>query len=127
MAQLRPYRDASLVRVLENTLHHLSNFWKVEALKSIGDILHQDGIFRLRDLAYSFDPAESQEAIATWFGEMKATQFRNEVLYRHFREEFSTYGFILESILERTCFEILDATYRDGFCASDTCRWAGDS
>lgn len=58
---------------------------------------------------------------------MESTQFTTEKLYRHFRAEFSTYGFILESMLERTGFDIVEATYRDGFYASYTCRLMTDS
>ena len=108
----------------KNTLHHFPDFWKVEALKTVADILDTGGIFRLRDLVFSFDPAESNEAIATWLEGMETTQFTDEELHRHVRQEFSTYGFILESLLEQTGFEMLDATYRDGFYASYTCRRA---
>lgn len=111
----------------KNTLHHLPDFWKIEALKTVGDILDEGGIFRLRDLVYSFDPADSQGAIATWLDGMESTQFTEGELHRHFREEFSTYGFVLESMLEQTGFEILNATYRDGFYASYTCRWTTKS
>lgn len=111
----------------KNTLHHLPDFWKVEALKTVGDILHKAGIFRLRDLVYSFDPHRSQEAITTWLEGMESSQFTDDELHRHFREEFSTYGFILESMLEQTGFEIIDVTYRDGFYASYTCRWTADA
>lgn len=110
----------------KNTLHHLPNFWKIEALKTVGDTLQDGGIFRLRDLVYSFDPADSQTAIETWLDGMESTQFTKEELHRHFREEFSTYGFVLEPMLEQSGFEILDATYRDGFYASYTCRWPAD-
>lgn len=107
----------------KNTLHHLPDVWKIEAFKTVGETLQKGGIFRLRDLVYSFDPIDSQEAIETWLDGMYSTQFTEEELHRHFREEFSTYGFVLESMLERSGFEILDATYRDGFYASYTCRW----
>lgn len=107
----------------KNALHHLPDFWKVEALKNIGDTLEPGGILRLRDLVYSFDPADSHEAIEAWLEGMEPSLFTDQELHVHFREEFSTYDFLFERMLEETGFEILDSTYRDGFYASYTCRW----
>ena len=109
----------------KNALHHLPDFWKVEALKTVGDTLEPGGIFRLRDLVYSFDPRDSHERIESWLAQMAASNFTEEELRNHVREEFSTYGFVLESMLESTGFEILDATYSRGFYAAYTCEWQG--
>lgn len=109
-----------------NALHHLPDFWKVEALKTVGDTLKPGGIFRLHDLVYSFDPSDSTEEITAWIEWMKSTDFTEEELRDHFRKEFSTYGFVLESILEETGFEILDSAYRKGFYAAYTCKWQGN-
>jgi putative AdoMet-dependent methyltransferase len=54
-----------------NALHHLPDFWKVEALKTIGDTLEPGGIVRLHDLVYSFDPIDSDEKINSWINWMK--------------------------------------------------------
>ena len=110
----------------KNALHHLPDFWKVEALKNVGSTLEPGGILRLRDLVYSFDPAESHDAIESWLDGMAETTFAEAELHAHFREEFSTYDFIMESMLEKAGFEIVDAAYRDGFYAAYTCRWPGN-
>jgi putative AdoMet-dependent methyltransferase len=110
----------------KNALHHLPDFWKVEALKTVGDTLEPGGIFRLRDLVYSFAPQDSHKAVESWLDRMAATDFTEEELRNHFRKEFSTYGFVLESMLEETGFEILDSTYREGFYAAYTCKWRGE-
>lgn len=110
----------------KNALHHLPDFWKVEALKTVGDTLEPGGIFRSRDLVYSFDPGNSHEAIESWLDGMESTGFTEEELCNHFREEYSTYDFLLEPMLEETGFEILDSTLREGFYAAYTCRWNGD-
>jgi SAM-dependent methyltransferase len=109
----------------KNALHHLPDFWKVEALKTIGESLEPGGILRLRDLVYSFDPAAGQERIEGWLDQMESTTFTEKELHNHFREEFSTYGFLMEPMLERTGFDILDASYRDGFYGAYTCKWEG--
>ena len=109
----------------KNALHHLPDFWKVEALKNVGATLESGGILRLRDLVYSFDPAESHDAIESWLDGMAETTFTEAELQAHFREEFSTYDVLMERMLEEAGFEIVDAEYRDGFYAAYTCRWPG--
>lgn len=110
----------------KNALHHLPDFWKVEALKTIGDTLEPGGIFRLRDLVYSFDAPDSHDAIESWLEGMEPTDFTEQELCNHFREEFSTYDYLLEAMLEETGFEIRDSTYSDGFYAAYTCKWLGN-
>lgn len=110
----------------KNALHHLPDFWKVEALKNVGSTLEPGGIFRFRDLVYSFGPDESHDAIESWLDGMDSTAFSEEELHAHFREEFSTYDFLMEPMLEEAGFEIVDANYRDGFYAAYTCEWRGD-
>lgn len=114
--------DPATVAFSKNALHHLPDFWKVEALKTVGDTLVPGGILRLRDLVYSFDPHESTRSIEGWIDEMRETAFTEEELYAHFRQEFSTYGFLLEEMLTQTGFEIREQTYSDGFYAAYTCR-----
>lgn len=108
-----------------NALHHLPDFWKGEALKTVARTLEPGGIFRLRDLVYDFDPWESERAIEDWLDGMAETPFPSEALHRHVREEYSTYGTVMEQLIETVGFEIESATYRDGFYAGYTCRWPG--
>jgi putative AdoMet-dependent methyltransferase len=107
-----------------NALHHLPDFWKMYALCRIADMLKPGGVFRLRDLVFSFEPTESRQQIETWIkqtaGEIGEGFPRSE-LEAHVREEFSTYSWLLESMLRNVGFEIQNATYRDGIYASYTC------
>ncbi len=112
----------------KDALHHLPDFWKIEALKNIGEMLTTGGIFRLRDFVFSFDPHDSHETIEQWLDEKKdVTEFSDEELYVHFREEYSTYGFLLETMVEQAGFEILESTYNQGFYAEYICQWNGDA
>ena len=111
----------------KNAFYHLPDFWKVEALKTVGEPLESGGIFRLRDLVYSFKPADSHENIEAWLDGMEPTLFTDEELNNHFRKDFSTNDFLMEPMLEQAGFKILDASYRQGFYASYTCKWHGDS
>lgn len=109
----------------KNALHHLPDFWKTEALRTIGESLEPDGILRLHDLIYSFDPTESHQAIEDWLAAMESTRFTEVELDRHFSREFSTFDFVMEALLEHTGFEIIETAYRREFYAAYTCRWAG--
>ena len=111
----------------KDALHHLPDYWKIEALKTVRNSLKDGGLFRLRDFVFSFDPAESHEKIDRWIQENKeATPFTEEEIHRHFRDEFSTYGFLMESMLEQVGFDVLEATYDGDFYAMYTCQWQGD-
>lgn len=110
----------------KDSLHHLPDFWKIEALKNVGKTLEEGGVFRLRDFVFSFEPQNSRDEIETWITEKEeSTIFSDEEIHRHFREEYSTYGFLLESVLDRVGFEILDTTYEGGFYAEYISRWTG--
>lgn len=110
----------------KDALHHLPDFWKVEALKNIGNSLREGGIFRLRDFTFSFEPDESLGTIESWIDEKKeVTRFSDEEIHVHFRDEYSTYAFLMEQMLERVGFKILDSAYPDEFYATYICRWSG--
>lgn len=108
----------------KDALHHLPDFWKIEALKQIGHTLQDGGILRLRDFVFSFDTQESRATIDRWIAEQQETTlFSDEEIYMHFRDEYSTYGFLLESMLESVGFDILESTYVDEFYGMYVCEW----
>jgi hypothetical protein len=55
--------DGGLTR---NALHRLLDLWKTLALNRLARLLRPDGVLRLRDLVYSFEPAEADAAMAQW-------------------------------------------------------------
>lgn len=108
----------------KDALHHLPGFWKVEALKNVGEALAVGDVFRLRDFVFSFYPRDCREEIQSWIDEQKVSKdFTEEKIHRHFREEYSTYGFLLESILGEVVFEILESNREDDLNTSYVCRW----
>jgi SAM-dependent methyltransferase len=108
-----------------NALHHLPDFWKVIALDRIARMIRPGGVFRLRDLAYSFDPAETDDAVRAWLRdapEDPATGWTARELANHVRGEHSTFTWLLESMLERVGFEIRDRWQsQDRMYAAYTC------
>lgn len=92
-----------------NALHHLPDFWKAVALERIASFLAPGGVLRLRDLVYSFEPAEAAAALERWFSGASATSdvgWTRTELEEHVRTEYSPFSWVLEPMLERCGFEI---------------------
>jgi ubiquinone/menaquinone biosynthesis C-methylase UbiE len=97
-------------------LHHLPDFWKGVALSRIHDVLRPDGVLRLCDVVYRFDPAGAGERIEAWCatgGDTVDAEWSRAELEEHVRDEHSTYTWLLEPMLERAGFTIEDADYSD--------------
>lgn len=98
----------------KNALHHLPDFWKGQALSRVGAMMRPGGTLRLRDLVFSFDPVDATKYLSAWIEEASGDGgWSEEMLVRHVRDEFSTYHWALEHLLEQTGFEILDRWYSD--------------
>lgn len=97
-----------------NALHHLPDFWKALALERIAALLRPGGLLRLRDFFFSCDPSDVGDVVEAWLGQAAA---RPEVgwtraeLETHLREEYSTFCWLLEPMLERAGFAIRAIEY----------------
>ncbi len=92
-----------------NALHHLPDYWKVVALERIARLLPTGGALRLRDLVYSFEPEETDGAIAQWLAAAPndpALGWTAGQLAEHVRDEHSTFTWLLEPMLERVGFDV---------------------
>jgi SAM-dependent methyltransferase len=108
-----------------NALHQLPDFWKGIALRRIATSLRPGGILRLRDLVFDFDPVEADERIAAWLSGAvsdPAVGWTADELAEHVRTEFSTYSWLIEPLLQRTGFEILEHHHRRSVYGDYTCR-----
>jgi ubiquinone/menaquinone biosynthesis C-methylase UbiE len=108
-----------------NALHHLPDFWKSVALSRVAALLAPGGVLRLRDLVYSFEPADAAAVLERWFAGASATGevgWTRAELEEHVRTEYSPYSWMLEPMLERCGFEIRTAEYSaSGTYAAYTC------
>jgi len=98
--------DAVMTR---NALHHLPDFWKVRALRRIAAMLRPGGVLLLKDLVFSFDPADASAAIQRWLDAAPtdpAAGWTAEQLAEHVRIEHSTFTWLLEPMLEIAGFKI---------------------
>jgi len=108
-----------------NALHHLPDFWKGIALQRIASMLRPRGILRLRDLVYDFAPGAQDAVFDTWLAGAvtdPATGFTAADLAEHIRGEYSTYSWVLEGMLERAGFGVLDREFAKSVYGAYTCR-----
>jgi SAM-dependent methyltransferase len=113
-----------------NTLHQLPDFWKVIALRRVAEVLRPGGILRLRDLCFDVEPSAIEETIDAWMEFAAADPslgYTSDEFADHIRGEYSTFTWLLEPMLERAGFEIVDREVRLGIYAAYTCRRRGGS
>ncbi|HVF78037.1 MAG TPA: class I SAM-dependent methyltransferase [Solirubrobacteraceae bacterium] len=96
-------------------LHHLPDFWQAIALRRMAGMLRPGGVLRLSDVVYSFEPADAERCIEAWITDLMTTDIeagwtRAEIA-EHVRDENSTFTWLLEPMIARAGFEIIDATY----------------
>lgn len=111
-----------------NALHHLPDFWKAVALRRLATFVRPGGTLLLRDLVYSFDPADADIRLSEWL-EGAATRpeegWTRRELEAHVRDEHSTFSWLLEPMLERAGFDIGERTYVRGFYGRYVCTRRG--
>lgn len=108
-------------------LHHLPDFWQAVALSRIADMLRPGGALRLSDVVYGFEAADAGPRIDAWIDETMANDVESgwtrAELAEHVRDEHSTFTWLLEPMIERAGFEIVDADYSEsGMFAQYLCR-----
>ncbi|HUL05453.1 MAG TPA: class I SAM-dependent methyltransferase [Candidatus Acidoferrum sp.] len=111
--------------VSKYAFHHLPDFWKGVALVRMKEMLGRGDRLFLRDVVFSFPPAEHRREIDAWIARMAQPSgegFTAADFATHVRDEHSTYDWIIEGLLERTGFRIerkvhWDAVYMDYLCA----------
>jgi len=107
-----------------NALHQLPDFWKTVALGRIAEMVRPGGILRLRDLVFDFDPAGADEHIEAWLAGAVADPsvgWTAAELAEHVRGEFSTYSWLLDAMLDRVGFDVVDRVFRRSVYGAYTC------
>ena len=97
-----------------HALHHLPDFWKAIALVRTATILKAGGVFYLRDLVFAFEPHEAEQVIEIWLAnapEHAERGWTRAELETHLREEYSTFSWLLEPMIERAGFIIRTANH----------------
>src|SRR5690606_21739758 len=104
-------------------LHHLPDLWKGIALRRIWTMLKCEGRFHLHDVVvpHSGDPLGH---IARFVARQETAggDFLREDAEGHFREESSTFDWIMHGLLIRAGFEVLSFEIRNEVLLTAVCR-----
>lgn len=105
--------------------HHLPDYWKQVGLLNMNRMLKPGGVLFLTDVVFKFDPdyETGTEAflkdLSTEFGE----EFAEETKI-HIKDEYSTYDWILQGLIERAGFSIETSNTEDCLVMEYFCRKA---
>jgi len=104
-------------------LHHLPDYWQATALRRIYAMLAPGGRFLLRDVVIP-DGRDLVEPVQTFIdGQAKAGgEFLREDAEGHFRDEFSTFDWVIEGMLVRAGFTILDHQIESRVISTYLCK-----
>lgn len=104
------------------SFHHLPDFWKKIALKRVWGMLKTGGILYLKDVVIAdTEPIHN----ITEFIDVQTKlggDFLKEDAELHFKEEFSTYDWVIEAMLAQIGFETLNKDMDVGLIATYTCK-----
>ncbi len=89
-------------------LHHLPDFWKLIALRRMNAMLKPGGKLFLSDVVFSFSVDQYKPSVNNWLEEMQqiAGKEMMEESVVHIKEEFSTWDWIMEKMLDLAGFKI---------------------
>ncbi|WP_433181109.1 class I SAM-dependent methyltransferase [Actinoallomurus sp. CA-150999] len=107
-----------------HALHQLPDFWKAVALDRVARMLRPGGVLLLRDLIYDFAPGEADEVFDRWLdgaADDPALGYTREDYAEHIRTEHSTFRWLLEPMLTRAGFEIVDTEFSRSVYGAYTC------
>ncbi len=116
--QFQPREEVDVV-FSKWAFHHLPDYWKQAALLNINKMLKPGGIFFLADVVFKFDP-DFEENIDALIAE--ASNDFVEEIKMHIREEYSTFDWVLEGLLERAGFSIEKSNTEDCLLSEYFCR-----
>src|SRR3979490_1186413 len=98
--------------VSEFTLHHLPDFWKAVALSRIYGALKPGANFYLRDIVFVSMPDGSERDVEAWADfNIKNHDFGRDSVVTHMRDEYSTFGWVVERMLTDIGFALVSADF----------------
>jgi hypothetical protein len=98
--------------VSEFTLHHLPDFWKAVALSRIHAALKPGANFYLRDIVFVSMPDGVERDVEAWADfSIKNHDFERESVVTHMRDEYSTFGWVVERMLTDIGFTLESVDY----------------
>src|ERR1700721_3085313 len=98
--------------VSEFTLHHLPDFWTARALSRIFAALKPGANFYLRDIVFVSMPDGPERDVEQWADfSIKNHDFDRDSVVTHMRDEYSTFGWVIERMLTDVGFTLVSVDY----------------
>jgi 2-polyprenyl-3-methyl-5-hydroxy-6-metoxy-1,4-benzoquinol methylase len=98
--------------VSEFTLHHLPDFWKAVAMARIFAALKPGANFYLRDIVFASMPDGRERSVEQWADfHVNNHGFARDSVIAHMRDEYSTFGWVMERMLTEVGFTLISADY----------------
>jgi 2-polyprenyl-3-methyl-5-hydroxy-6-metoxy-1,4-benzoquinol methylase len=98
--------------VSEFALHHLPDFWKAVALARILGALKPGANFYLRDIVFVSMPDGVDRDVEGWTDfSIKNHEFDRDGVVTHMRDEYSTFGWVIERMLTDVGFTLVSIDY----------------
>jgi len=101
-------------------LHHLPDLWKRVALRNVRRALKPAGRFLLRDVVFSLPEGDGGTCFERFIGRLPDAMRREATA--HVAREYSTLDWIMEGLLERSGFAILDVRHEAECFVAYDCR-----
>ncbi|BDV43991.1 class I SAM-dependent methyltransferase [Geotalea uraniireducens] len=120
--------EAADLVITKAAFHHLPDFWKQIALLRMNGMMKTGGQLYIHDVVFQFDPRHYAGKIDAWIARFAAVaggKFTAEV-ETHIRDEYSTFGWILEKMIANAGFIVEKVTSDDGFVTEYACRKVAD-
>jgi len=103
------------------SFHHLPDFWKGIALQRLNSMLKPGGLFYMHDVIMEeSDALRNIEALLDTL-EKKGGKLLREDAERHFRDEYSTYDWVMDGLLSRAGFSIKSKQIDGGVLGTYLC------
>lgn len=97
-----------------SALHQLPDTWKQAALNRMAAMLRPGGVLYLWDAMWSFPADELDKQLPAWIAAVARPAgegFTREMFETHVREEFSTFVWIIEGMIERAGLRIIESDF----------------
>ena len=120
--QFQPEEEADIVHT-KWAFHHLPDYWKQAGLLNMNKMLKPGGILFLSDFVFKFDPDYETKTDA--FINELSKEFSKEFVHEtkvHIRDEYSTFDWILQGLIERAGFRIEESDTEDNLASEYFCR-----
>lgn len=120
--QFQPKEKADIINT-KWAFHHLPDYWKQAGLLNMNKMLKLDGVLFMSDVVFKYDPdyEENTDILISKLSQDFSEEFVNEVKI-HIRDEYSTFDWVLQGLIERAGFSIEQMNTEDVLESEYICR-----